>query len=359
VTPRQDSAVRWDLDEVLDRTDLASLLDEVTRSGTSSTRGRRWHCPMPQHDDVHPSVTVSTRGGHERWRCWSGDDAHRGDAIDLAKATQGLPTAEAIDWLARRAGMIPGVQLPPAPRRKTPPEPREVPLNPAVERYYVTKCERILWGPEGEEVLHWLHERGFTDEILRANRAGADPGHEQMVRGKGLPHGDSQAAVMPALTPDGSLAYVQARYLNPTEGVKYDNPARSMGTNPRLAWTRTINDPGAGPLLVCEGIPDAWTAAQAGYASVGILGNQAPDTSVARRIGAVASDRGRDIVAVIDNDEAGRIWRDNLTALLADEGHALTVIEPPTPGFDLNAWALQDPGWAAALPATGVERLGV
>ena len=71
--------------------------------------------------------------------------------------------------------------------------------------------------------------------------------------------------------------------------MKYDNPARSMGTNPRLAWTQTINDPGVGPLLVCEGIPDAWTAAQAGYASVGILGNQAPDASVARRIAAVAT----------------------------------------------------------------------
>jgi DNA primase len=361
VTARRDVATaRWDLDDVLARTDLASLLDEVTQPSSSGARGRRWHCPIPQHDDVHPSVTILTdRSGHQRWRCWSGDDTHRGDAIDLVKATQGLPTGQAIDLLARRAGMVPGVELPPATRRRAAAVPRDVPLNPAVDRHYVSRCERILWGPDGREVLAYLHGRGFSDEILRANRAGADPGRDHMFRAKGLPHGDSPAAVMPALAPDGSLAYVQARYLEPAEGVKYDNPARSMGTNPRLAWTRTIGEPEPGPLVVCEGIPDAWSAAQAGSASVAILGNQAPDASVARRIAAVAADQGRDLVAVIDNDDGGRVWRDNLTGLLADEGHSLTVIEPPAPGLDLNAWSLRDPDWAAAIATAGVDPIAL
>jgi DNA primase len=359
VTARHEAAARWDLDEVLSRTDLASLLDEVTQPGSSGARGRRWHCPVPQHDDTHPSVTVSTdRRGHERWRCWSGGDTHRGDAIDLAKVTQSLATGEAIDWLARRAGMIPGVTLPSSSKRKGPPAPRYVPLDPAVERY-VSACERILWGRGGRDVLGWLHQRGFSDEILRANRAGADPGRERMFRAKELPFGPTPAAVMPALAPDGTLAYVQARYLEPIDGWKYDNPASSLGTNPRLAWTQTAGEPSAGPLVVCEGIPDAWTAAQAGYASVGILGNQSPDASVARRIAAVADDHGQDIVAVIDNDDAGRIWRDNLTTLLTDEGHTLTIIEPPAPGLDLNAWSLQDPTWVATRPAGGIGHVAL
>ena len=62
---------------------------------------------------------------------------------------------------------------------------------------------------------------------------------------------------------------------------------------------------------------------------------------------------------MIDNDKAGRIWRDNLTALLADEGHTLTVIEPPTPGLDLNAWSLQDPSWTAILSARGVDSVAL
>ena len=75
---------RWEIDDVLARTDLARLLDELAQPATHAVRGRRWHCPVPDHPDHRASVTMHTdHRGHERWRCWSGDDTHRGDAIDL------------------------------------------------------------------------------------------------------------------------------------------------------------------------------------------------------------------------------------------------------------------------------------
>ena len=59
------------IDEVLERTDLGRLLDELTEPAYGGLRGRRWHCPLPAHDDRHPSVSMFTdRGGHQRWRCW-------------------------------------------------------------------------------------------------------------------------------------------------------------------------------------------------------------------------------------------------------------------------------------------------
>ena len=65
---------RWPIDEILARTDLAALLDEFAQP---AQRGRRWHCPLTEHDDHHASVTMRRdHRGHERWRCWSGD--HRG-----------------------------------------------------------------------------------------------------------------------------------------------------------------------------------------------------------------------------------------------------------------------------------------
>ena len=110
---------RWAIDDVLDRTDLAALLDELDRTRRPTTRpGPQVALPRcPYHDDHRASVTMfRDRHGHERWRCWSGD--HRGDAIDLVIAVTGRDRADAIDWLATRAGMIPDRPLPPLARPK-------------------------------------------------------------------------------------------------------------------------------------------------------------------------------------------------------------------------------------------------
>lgn len=350
MTAGADRSPSWDIDEVLARTDLARLLDEVAQPGTSATRGRRWHCPVPDHDDIHASVTMHTdHRGHERWRCWSGDDGHRGDALDLVAITQKFSRRAAVDWLAQRAGLVPDHPLPPRPRRRAgPPVPKHVPLNPAVVRY-AARCERMLWEPEGRDVLAWLHHRGFTDDVLRVNHVGADPGMDRMWRGGGLPRGVSEAAVFPPLDPGGTVAYVQARYLEPAGGMKYDNPAGYLGSNPRLAWAQTTSSPAPGLLLVCEGVPDALTAAQAGYAAVAILGHQAPDEHAAARIASHATEHHQSITAIIDADDAGHIWGRHLADMLAAHGHDLTLLEPPSPGLDLNAWARQDHGWHSTL----------
>ena len=340
---------RWEIADVLARTDLTQLLDELATPATRSIRGRRWHCPMPDHDDQHASVTMHTdHRGHERWRCWSGDNTHRGDAIDLIVATQRVNRADAIAWLANRAGMIPDQPLPPARRKPQRSRQSVVPLDPSVVRY-VHACEKILWGHTGAPVRDWLHARGFDDDILRANHVGADPGRAKMSRQRGLPHGHSLAATFPALDPEGNVQYVQARYLEPIGSDKYDNPAGSLGSNPRLAWTRTPDGrTTAGVLLVTEGIPDALTAAGAGYAAVGILGSQAPDDRVADVLVRQSRDSERRVIAVIDADPAGKAWGAHLSDLLAARGHALEILEPPS-RLDLNAWSLLTPGWSELL----------
>lgn len=337
---------------MLARTDLARLLDEVTVAASHTMRNRRWHCPIAGHDDHHASVTVHTdHRGHQRWRCWSGDDTHRGDAIDLVVATQHISRAEAIAWLANRAGMIVDQPLPPVRTLPRPTAPQDAPLDPAVIRY-VAACEKILWGRTGAPVRDWLHQRGFDDGLLRANRVGADPGRTMLPRLRGLPHGHSVAATFPALDPDGGVAYVQARYLQPQGSDKYDNPAGRLGANPRLAWTRTTHGHQVrGVLVITEGIPDALTAAAAGYASVGVLGSQAPDERVARVLSQHAAAAGRELVAIVDADPAGRAWGERLGDLLDSRGTDLAVIEPPD-GLDLNAWARHDgPGWESAISA--------
>ncbi|MCU0310690.1 MAG: toprim domain-containing protein [Acidimicrobiales bacterium] len=341
---------RWTITDVLDRTDLAGLLDDYSPAEGQGHR-RRWHCPVPDHHDHHASVTMATDAhGHERWRCWSGDDTHRGDAIDLVMITQRTDRAAAIEHLAQRAGICLDEPLP-APRpRPVPTRPvGPVPLHESVHRY-VAACENVLWSRSGQPVRAWLHERGLNDETLRANRVGADPGRRLMQRPGGLPVGRSPAATFPALTPTGAVAYVQTRYLEPAGGPKYENPASRLGTNPRLAWTTPAQSSGSKRLLVCEGIPDALTAAQQDLRSVAVLGAQAPDARVADTLVEHCAGQGLQLVAVIDNDDAGRAWGARLQDLLAERDTTLAVVEPPN-GLDLNAWALAEPAWWSSLDA--------
>jgi Toprim-like len=329
----------WRIDDVLARTDLADLLDQLAEPAMFATRGRRWHCPLPDHDDHHASVTIHTdHRGHQRWRCWSGDANHRGDAIDLVCVTQRLARVNALDWLAARNGMIPDVPLPPVARR----EPivrsaAEVPLDRCVTRY-VEACEKILWRPTGRRVLEWLHGRGFNDDLLRANRVGCDPGREMMQRQRGLAYGGSIAAVFPALNEDGELQYVQTRYLNPGTGPKYDNPSASLARNPRIAWTRSVDAAAANTLFVCEGIPDGLTAAALGRRSVATLGSQACDQSVVNQIATFARRNALSIELVSDHDHAGKNWAHRLQAGLEDFGLTATNSEPPIAGSDFNDW---------------------
>jgi hypothetical protein len=324
----------WKIDDVLARADLATLLDELSAAATHALRGRRWHCPVPDHDDQHASVTMHTgRNGHQRWRCWSGDDNHRGDAVDLVVATQGLARADAIDWLARRIGLDPALPLRAVQPRRVSATAEFIPLDPIVV-HYVEACERILWTRTGRPILEWLNRRGFSDELLQVNRVGADPGRELLHRRRGLAYGASQGAVFPALDLSGDIAYVQTRYLEPGNGPKYDNPSGHLGTNPRIAWARTVHEPRLDNLVVCEGIPDALTGAAMGFASVAVLGARATDASVTKQITDFAKLGERQTFVVADHDPAGMGFSFHLVSQLRHSGVAAQVLAPR--GHDLN-----------------------
>lgn len=346
---------RWDIAEVLERCDLVALLDEHT-AATGHGRARRWHCPVAEHTDAHASVTVHTDArGHQRWRCWSGDDTHRGDAIDLLIATQQLSRRGAIEQLAAYAGLHGAVPDPVnrcAPVAAPAPVVEPVAMHPVVERY-VGACERILAGRAGTRVRAWLDERGLGAEVLAANRVGADPGRQLMARHRGLPSGHGFAATFPAFDSEGCLAYVQTRYLEPAPGgPKYENPARYLGANPKLAWTRPTTDAPSNILVICEGIPDALTATRAGLRSVALLGAHSADEHTAQRLAGHALCDGVQLVTVIDADATGRSAGQRLARHLHTHGVQLHIVEPPAAGLDLNDWARRDPTWTRTLTRT-------
>jgi hypothetical protein len=207
---------------------------------------------------------------------------------------------------------------------------------------YVGACEAWLWGPGGRVFRSFLANRGLGEDILRANRIGADPGPRAVPRADGLPRG-GPAVVLPLLEPGSQRPiYLQARYLQPRHR-KYDNPAtRLVPTSPRLGEVRLSTAPARTDVaLICEGIPDALTAAQAGWRAVAVLGAGLPDERIASELtGRYPSET---FVVAFDNDHRGHEGAAALVDLLgrAGAGDRTTVLQLPDAVGDLNAWAVR------------------
>ena len=344
----------YDRNEVLERTDLGELADQLVGPHKGRGSGATWPCPDPGHGNQTgktPPVSIfRTSYGDERWRCHSCGAG--GTAIDLVMTTQGVRFPEAIELLARRAGVAAVDRPPPALRtaRIQRPEPaRPTPPSPEVERF-VAAAENYLWSEKGQPMQQWLAERGLGEEVLRANRVGADPGPAGLDRARGLPRG-GPAVVLPVLGPDGEAAYLQSRYLNP-RGHKYDNPAAALaGALPRVAEVR-LPRPADNPdlVVVSEGIPDAMVAAQAGFRAVAVLGAGVPDERTAAAL--VERFPTERLVVAFDADAPGQAGAERLEELLAERsaGDRVSRLQVPTAAGDLNGWQqLAGPGFGEQL----------
>lgn len=333
--------MRYDRDEVLARTDLPQLCEELLGPPKGRGRSATWPCPAPGHGPQtgkSPPVSVfTTRWGEQRWRCHACGAG--GTALDLVMTTQHMGFRQAIETLARRAGVDhqpePVTLRPARIERPKPLGPGEA--SPEIERH-VAACEAFLWSHRGVPMQRWLAHRGLFEDVLRANRIGADPGPALMPRAKGLPRAGA-AIVLPVLADDGHAIYLQARYLRPNSR-RYDNPAADLvGPSPRVAETRLPLPARAEHLvLICEGLPDALTAAQAGYRAVAVMGAGIPDEHLATHL--AERFRTEQLVVAFDADERGQAGGDRLTALLEDGGATGRVsrLDVPSRWGDLNGW---------------------
>ena len=355
--------MRYDRDELLARTDLGLLADELLGYHVGNGRNARWPSPVPNHPQTGRTPPMSIFVDHrgiQRWTCFA--TGTNGTAIDLVVTVTGRSVGDAIAWLAERARLDrPSPERPPVVPRRPPRPPARDPS--AALCAYVEACERLLWEPAGDTVRRWLiDERCLDPDVLRLNRVGADPGPRPLPRANGLPRG-GPAAVFPALDDDRQAVYLQARYLHPPpDRGKYDNPTAKHGSNPRLTAVEPAAAACDGPTIITEGIPDALAAAGAGYRAIAILGAGIPDRRVAERLAA----RDGLLVVAFDADTAGRGGSTQLRELLIRSGrHDVVEVEPRA--ADLNTWLVKR-GHASftlqmrmsiGLASTALERPGM
>jgi len=338
--------------DVLARTDLASVLTELSGEPTSAGRLPRWRCCDRNHDDEHPSVTMHrANDGVERWKCWSG--GHGGTAVDAVMAGRGVNTADAVRYLEQRAGMA--TSPPPAAPRRVVEPPKALSQE---ARSYAAACASRLWAPEGAAAHDWLRKRGITNRVLTDNLVGFDPGAHVVRRADGLPRGP--AVTYASFDRFGGIVYVQARNLgyragvsgNPEVPFKYTNPSGVHGTLPRVVFPR--GPLVSGPLIVTEGIPDGLVAVSAGFRAASVISAaSAVHPEVAAALADVAGGDG--VILAFDRDRAGTDAQEGLAKLLAERGARCQLLQLPG-GQDLTDTYMR--GRAAPVPMTHVPAAG-
>ena len=236
--------------------------------GRRGERGGRlwWNCPF--HEDRNPSFCV--RPGDATWHCFGCGAA--GDAAALVMRLEGVSFPEAIAYLTggpvprgkavrnpARCSSVnnsPQARLepktrPPAAYREKPSAEERIGFSPSgmpeAEALALVETAAVrLWTPEGAGALAYLHDRGLTDETIRAARLGFVPpldlpGRPPWRCHPVVPRG-SRLALVKLRQPEGYAPKYREVFRDPARLVCYPGPE--------------VIEPGR-PLVVTEGELDA------------------------------------------------------------------------------------------------------
>lgn len=154
---------REDIDRVRQATDLVELVGAVTKVKRS---GRSHMAICPFHQEKSPSMSLDPgRGLYHCFGCQKG-----GDVFTFLEETQGLDFNEAVEELARRAG-IHLESDPEAGRRRG----RRNALHEAVRRAIEVYHLRLKTGPDAGQARAYLRSRGYDADVVDEYRLGYSP----------------------------------------------------------------------------------------------------------------------------------------------------------------------------------------
>ncbi|MHC5068443.1 MAG: DNA primase [Planctomycetota bacterium] len=287
-------------------------------------------CPI--HGERTPSFYIYTE--QQTYHCF-GCGAH-GDAISFVREKENLSFVDALELLARRAGVE--LVFTGGERAREQRGQRERQL--AAHEWATTIYERCLWQSEaGAEARAYLAERGLDEAVCRRFRLGWAPGGGYLVEAARRARADARVLVdldlaverqgrlvdrfygrllFPICNRFGQPVAFSGRLLPAAEraakeagrGVgKYinstDTPLYQKGRvvfNLHQARTACRE---AGRLVVMEGPTDVMAADQAGLAECCAVLGTALTADHAQQLGRVVGDRGK-LILLFDGDAAGQ-----------------------------------------------------
>src|SRR5262244_2799560 len=160
---------QW-LDELRSRVTLSSVIQRTTKLQKA---GREWKGCCPFHNEKTPSFTVSDEKGF--FHCF-GCGAH-GDVIGFVMRSEGLSFLDAVERLAREAGLPLPVASPEERERAE----RQATLVSALETA-AAWYEGQLQAAGGRGALDYLRQRGLSTATIARFRLGYAPEGRSTLR---------------------------------------------------------------------------------------------------------------------------------------------------------------------------------
>jgi DNA primase len=331
------------IDELLNRTDIVDVIDARVQLKKA---GREYKACCPFHNEKTPSFTVSQV--KQFYHCF-GCGAH-GSAISFLMDYEHLEFVEAVEELARMAGLEVPHEAVAAPASQSPTQPLYVLLE-EVSRYY---RQQLRGHPLANRAVDYLRLRGLSGEIAARFGIGfAPPGWDNLARALG---GDAASRAILLETgllierPDGGL---YDRFRDRVQFPIRDRRGRTIGFGGRVLGEDTpkyLNSPESSifhkgrelyglyearktvrqleHILVVEGYMDVVALAQfdINYA-VATLGTSTTPDHLERLYRTVP-----EVVFCFDGDRAGRAaaWRalENALPVLTDGREARFLFLP-------------------------------
>jgi len=330
--------------DATDLVELAGRYTELRRAGNDRMVGL---CPL--HDERTPSFTITPT--KQLFKCFGCDAG--GDALSLVQLKEGLEFPEALEFLARRAGIElqrededPGVQARIARRAR-----ELVPLDRAAA-FYAAHL-RSPRSAEAAQAAEYLASRGIKDAIreqfavgyapldktalLRAAQAAGfsvkemtEVGLACRPRGGGpLQDRFGGRLIFPVCDMQGRVLGFGARKLGDGRGPKYVNsPASAIYCKSELLYGAHHARAAAArarSVVVVEGYIDALAMHQAGVSNtVALMGTAVSEYQIAglKRLAPT-------VVLMLDGDEAGTQATLRAGALAAPAGLEVLVASLP------------------------------
>ena len=303
--------------QVRSATDMVALVSE---HAALRQQGRRWVGLCPFHTEKTPSFSVNAQEGF--YYCFGCQAS--GDAITFVRATEHLDFADAVRFLADRAGIVLHETEDGGVERK-----RRTELFDAMAKAVAWYHERLLSAPDAGRARDYLRSRGYDGTVVRRFQLGWAPDEwDALTASLGL---SAQVAVdsglgfvnragrlqdafrarvlFPIFDPSGRAVAIGGRILpGAARGAepKYKNsPETAIYAKRRtlygLNWAKK-DIVATGEVVVCEGYTDVIGCFTAGIErAVATCG-----TALAEEHFRLLHNFGRRIVLAYDADQAGQ-----------------------------------------------------